>query len=350
MHLEELANETIIDVFLSLPTVSAAVNLSSTCHRFRHIFASSKRLLILREAADNEYGPLDDIVQLVTHNSSQPAHVHRDVPISKALIGSVVKAGRIAVKWEQMYVYKKWKADFQNRRCLTVDERYVLRRALYRLWLFARAFHNPDQHRTLRASAPAVYDRAALLHNFSTVELAEMLDMHMILRDTISRNICPSNSAIRSKVYKRFPESTGQLLFNPHFNLLPHSWSSLDSDCYHSSANAAIHFRNKYTSSRYHEPGAEGWGDDIMHYYVVEDMLKLDPEQIMWLKENAPYKSQVEGYTRTMGEWFENNGETFVQTMQLVLQQRGGDLEEMKIAIEDGEFGIALATRRDSVV
>jgi len=350
MHMERLATETIIQVFLSVPTVAAAVNLSSTCRRLRHIFTSSKRLLILGQAAETEYGPLDDIVQLVTHNASQPAHIHRHAPLSLALIRSLVKAGQVAVKYEEIYPFKKWKSDFENRRTLTVDERLTLRKALYRLWLFTRAFHNADHHRLLRASASAVYERAALLHNFSTLELAEMLDVHNILRDTISRNICPSNHVIRARVHKRFPDCDHQLLFNPHFQFLPSAPSLFISDYYHSNINAASRFHDKYTPTRTHEPGAEGWGDDITHYYVVEDMLKLDPEQILWLKNNATFKAQVDGYVRSMGDWFENNGETFVQTMQFVLQQRGEDLQDIKIAIENGEMGVALAARKDSVV
>lgn len=350
MHFEELATETVIQIFLSVPTVGTAVNLSSTCHRFRHIFSSSKKLLILSQAAEREYGPLEDVIQLVTHNASQPAHVHRQVPISEALIHSVVRAGQVAAKWVDVYPFKKWKSDFQNRRSLEDAERFVLRRALYRIWLFTRAFHNADYPRVLRAAPPAKYERAALLHNFSTRELAEMLDAQNIIRETISRNICPSNGTVHSKVQKRCPGNNHQLLFNPHFNIDPPVTSSYVSDYYHSNVNATNRFQNKYTPTRNHEPGAEGWGDDISHYYVIEDMLKLDPEQLLWLKENAYFKGQVEAYVRSLGDWFDNNGETFVQTLQFVIAQRGEDLEDLKMAIDEGELGVALVGRRDSIM
>lgn len=350
MRFEELATETVLQIFQSVPTVSAAANLSSTCSRFHNIFSSSKKLLILSRAAEYEFGPLDDIIQLVTQNDSQPAHFHRDVPISEALVRSVVEAGRVAVKWGDTYPFKKWKSDYENRRMLTDDERFIFRRALYRLWLFTRAFHNAGHSRLMRTAVPAKNERAALLHNFSTIELAEMLDVHNILRDTISRNICPSNGTIRSKFHKRFPESNYQLLFNPAFNFAP-TQSSFMSDYYHSNINAQSKFHAKYIPTCKHEPGAEGWGDEILHYYVVEDMLKLDPGQLLWLKENAPFKGQVEAYVRGLGDWFENNGETFVQTLQFVLQQRGEEWEEFKCAVDDGESGVALTEeRRDSVV
>ena len=75
MYFDVLPNEIITQIFLSLPNISSAISLSETCHRYRNVYQSSKKLLILSEAAEAEYGPLDDIIQLVTHNSSQPAHV-----------------------------------------------------------------------------------------------------------------------------------------------------------------------------------------------------------------------------------------------------------------------------------
>ncbi|GAB7347751.1 hypothetical protein MBLNU459_g5302t1 [Dothideomycetes sp. NU459] len=343
MYLEDLPTETITQIFLNLPTVSSAVSLSSTCHRFHQIYASSKKLLILSQAAESEFGPVQDIIQLVTHNASQPAHVQRSAPLSETLIRSIVRVGRVAVKWENLYPFKKWKADYENRRIICVAERFILRRALYRLWLFTRAFHNGDNPRLLRATPMLMRERAALLHNFSTPELAEMMDVHNVIRDVVSNNVCPSNGAVRRKFHKRFPDSNYQLLFNIHLNYPPPTPSSFVSDGYfHSSQFAKSKFHSKFTPTRTHEPGAEGWGDDILHYYVVEDMLKLDPEQIIWLKENAPFKGQVETYVKGLGDWFDNNGETFMQTLEFVVQQRGEDMTDFKASVEDGELGVAL--------
>lgn len=69
--------------------------------------------------------------------------------------------------------------------------------------------------------------------------------------------------------------------------------------------------------------------------------MKLDPEQILYLRDHCPLKSQVETHVRGLGEYFVNNGETFSETMGFVVRQRGGDMEEVKLAIEDGELGVA---------
>ena len=347
MFFEDLPTETIIQVFLHIPTVSSVLGLSSTCSRFRRIFSSSRKLHILSEAVETQYGPLHDAVQLVTYNAAQPAHLVRSVPLSEALLHSVVQVGRVVARWEQLYPFKKWKADFENRRLLTYDECYLLRRALYRLWLFTRAFHTRSFPRNVRASPEATRERASLLHNFSTGELAEMLDAHNALRDTIANNVCPSNGTIRRKFQRRFPESNHQLMFNIHLNYPPPHSTFVPDGYFHSNSS----MMSKLHPSKYHEPGAEGWGDDILHYYVVEDMLKLDPEQILYLKDNCPYKTQVEGYTQDLGEWFTNNGETFCQTLAHVVVQRGGEMEELREAVRNGVVGVAVgdADRGDSM-
>ncbi|KAF2158168.1 F-box domain protein [Myriangium duriaei CBS 260.36] len=347
MLLEDLPTEILTNVFTRSPTVPSALALASTCRRLHSIFKSSKKLVILQEAAERQYGPLHDAIQLVTHNASQPAHMVRPVPISETLLRSIVQAGKVAVQWEEIYPFKKWKTDFADRRLLDDEERVVFRRALYRLWLFSRAYHNREHPRLLRASPQAMMERAMLLHNFNTGELAEMLDVHNMLRDTISNNVCPSNGTIRRKFEKRFPGSGHQLLFNIHLNYpLTNGYSNFASSdeyyIYGSPRVAESKYHSKFVPSRTHEPGAEGWGDDVLHYYVVEDMLKLDPAQILHLRNEAPLKDQVESYVRELGEWFDNNGETFCQTMAHVVVQRGGEMEEIREAVLDGMLGVAV--------
>ena len=70
--------------------------------------------------------------------------------------------------------------------------------------------------------------------------------------------------------------------------------------------------------------------------------MKLAPDQILFLREHCPLKSQVEAFVRQLGEWFGNNGQTFSETVAFVVGQRGGDVEEMKAEIEEGEMGVAL--------
>ncbi|CAI6333366.1 unnamed protein product [Periconia digitata] len=358
MLFEDLATELISHIYLSCTSVTDVLTLSSTCRRFRRIYSSSQKLSILENAAEAQFGPLEDVTQLLTHNASQPAHIFRHVPFSIALLKQIVRAGRTAEKWCHMYPFKKWKYNYEQRRLITSEEQYRMRRAIYRLWLYSRAFHTREYPREIRASKLVVQKRAGLLHNWSTSELAEIADVHNVLREVVHSNICPSNGTIARKFKKRYPDNEHSLLFNIHLNYPPACQSppvyNPFTAHYHTNSNSlSSHFHSTQTyntrnaASKYnlhpnHEVGAEGWGDDIPHYYVVEDMLKLDPEQIMWLKENAPLKGMVEGYVRGLGDWFENNGETWGQTLEWVLVERGEDISEFMSALAAGDVGIAV--------
>jgi len=351
MSLEFQPTEIITHIFLCCPDIPSVLALSATCHRFRRIYNSSQKLPILERAADAQFGPLEDIIQLVTHNASQPAHIVRTVPFSFALVRQIAHVGLVAEQWCDIYPFKKWKHNYEDRRLLTGHERLKFRRALYRLWLYSHAFHNLRFPRTARMQLPILRERAELLHNWSTEELAEMADVHSVLRDVVHSNLCPSNGTIARKFRKRHSEygHEHQLLFNIHLNYPPPPLPPFQpSSPHHNPTIPTHHFSYTRSNARYskfwptpfHEPGAEGWGDDIGHYYVVEDMMKLDPEQILWLKENAPLKQQVESYVKQQGEWFENNGETWGQTLQWVLLERGEDQGELEERVQDGEWGV----------
>lgn len=350
MLFEDLATELVVQIFLSCHSVTDVTALSSTSRRLRNIYSSSQKLPILENAAETQFGPLQDLTQLLTHNASQPAHILRSVPFSSALLKQIVHYGRVAEKWCDIYPFKKWKHNYENRRLLTSEERYRVRRAVYRYWLYSRAFHNRDNPRELRATRLILLRRAALLHNWNTWELAEIADVHAVVREVVHSNVCPSNGTIARKFKKRHPNNEQGLLFNIHLNYPP---PSQQNDNPFVVNGLSSHFNNtptytsRYAASKYslhpsHEIGAEGWGDDIPHYYVIEDMLKMDPEQILWLKENAPLKGMVEGYTRSLGDWFENNGETWVQTLDFVLNERGEDVGEFMGALRMEELGVTI--------
>ncbi|KAF1850974.1 uncharacterized protein K460DRAFT_25430 [Cucurbitaria berberidis CBS 394.84] len=356
MLFEDLATELVLQIYFSSTSVADVLTLSSTCRRFRNIFSSSQKLAILENAAELQFGPLQDLTQLLTHNASQPAHIVRNVPFSAALLKQILRTGRVAEKWCDIYPFKKWKYNYESRRLLTSEERYRLRRAVYRSWLYSRAFHNRDHPRELRATKLVLQKRAALLHNWNTQELAEIADVHDIIREVVYSNVCPSNGTISRKFKKRYPEPEHGLLFNIHLNYPPPgppSYNPFTPNTLSSHFNNTSTYTSRFASSRYsprpsHEVGAEGWGDDIPHYYVVEDYLKLDPEQILWLKENAPLKGMVESYVRCLGEssdgsnWFTNNGETWVQTLEYVLDERGEGVEDFMGAIADEGLGVAV--------
>lgn len=358
MNLCHLPTELLLQVFRFCDSISDVLHLAATNRRLHRVLSSSSKLSILMRAANTEFGPLHDIIQIVTQNASQPAHLVREASLSDALLKQVVQVGRVAQKWEAIYPVKKWKTDYESRRLLTSEEKFRLRRAVYRLWLYNRAFHVHQFDRFSRRLRNVVVERAQLLHNWTTEELAEIEDVRMVMRDVVQNHICPSNGNIQRKFHKRYPENTHPLSFNIHLNYRP---SLSDGGHFggfdHTTQNNNTFFHSHYTpassssqskqslasklrSDPFHDPGQEGWGDEIPHYYIVQDMLKLDPGQILWLRDHAPLKEHVEEYVHSLGDWFRNNGETFADTLVWVMNERGEDADEFRMAIEERDLGI----------
>ncbi|KAJ5115306.1 hypothetical protein NUU61_001065 [Penicillium alfredii] len=358
MPLEYLATELLLHIFRSCESVSDVLNLAAASRRLRRVFQSTNKLQILASAADSEFGPLHDIIQVVTQNVSQPAYVIRCPPMSDGLLKQVVQLGLVAHKWETIYPFKKWKVDYESRRSLTDNERLRLRRALYRLWLYHRAFHTQAYDRLSRNLRPVVLERAQLLHNWSTPELAEIEDLRLIMADVVQNHICPSNGTIQRKFHKRYPESSHQPTFNIHLNYpLPTSASSsfgrslfdkpIVDHGFHTAhpanfTESPAKYRSRFRNDLSHDPGFEGWGDEIPHYYIVQDMMKLDPGEILWLRERALLKEQVEEYVASLGSWFRDNGETFGDTLAFVMGERGDDDGNLHAAIAGHEMGIVV--------
>lgn len=385
MTLGRLATEILLHIFRSCDGVSDILNLAATCKRLYRLFHTlPNRLQVLANCAEAEFGPVEDIVQLVTHNVSQPVHVLREAPMTTALLRQIVRVGKVARNWESIYPVKKWKVDYESRRSLTAEERFRLRRALYRLWLYHRAFHMGFFDRFTRHLWPVIQHRAKLLHNWSTEELADVEDLRSVMCDVVQNHICPSNGAIQRKFRKRYPESNHQLTFNvqlnyPYHNDIFYNHSSnlsyrdflsgsrgdpyqldvVDDDdneqqpIMPSSVEQYFHtahptsrqkdpakYRSRFRNDLFHDPGSEGWGDEIPHYYVVQDMMKLDPCQILWLCNHAPMKQQVEDYVFSLGDWFRDNGETFGDTLEWVMKERNDDVADLRAAIDDREMGI----------
>ncbi|KOS36831.1 hypothetical protein ACN38_g12399 [Penicillium nordicum] len=362
MRIDHLATELLLHIFRSCDSVSDVLNLSVICRRLHHVLNSTSKLHILASAAETEFGPLDDIIQVVTQNESQPAHLIRHAPMSGPLLKQVIQLGLVARKWESIYPFKKWKIDFENRRSLTDEERLRLRRAVYRLWLYHSAFHSGVYDRHSRSLRHVVLERAQLLHNWSTQELAEIEDLRLVMGDIVQNHICPSNVTIQRKFRKRYPDSSHQLSFNIHLNypsLSTTSPSSYDHSLFQNGPEASIQqyfhtahpsnyaessakYRSRFRNDLSHDPGYEGWGDEIPHYYIIQDMLKLDPGQILWLRDHALLKEQVEEYIWSLGEWFRNNGETFGDTLEYVMNERGLEVEELRSAVVGRDMGIVL--------
>ena len=303
----------------------------------------------------------------MTHNASQPVHLLRPwPPQSLALLQRLLTVGRVANKLVSIYPSQKWHGTSSpSCRFLTIKESYRLRRAIYRLWLYTKAFHLSSYTRQTRLQPPIVRSRAALLRPWAAPELAEMLDAHNILRALLAYHICPSNGTVLRRYKARYPHEQNPVITPAQ----PRNGSTLRMELEYQAqffhGNPQV---SKMLSGADRRIGSamalEGWGDEIGHYYVVEDMLKLSPDHIVWLFEHVNNtaqtptsatswldgevddgllgaKDKVKGFVEAVGgEWFENNGETFGETVAFVMGQRGEEMQELRQAVEEGEMGV----------
>lgn len=369
MRFSYLPNEIILHVLQSCSTIEDVLSLASTCHHLQGILqAPSNRLPTLFAAAESQYGPLTDAIRLVTHNASQPAHAPRPAPsYSLALLRQLTSVGRIANAWVDLYPRLKWHGESSSsRRFLKVSERHALRRAVYRSWLYSVAFHTPAHDRTTRRVPPMLRQRALLLHLWPTIELAELLDLQLVYRQVLTSTITPSNATVIRKHKQRYPDDPFPLVSVTH----PGKYANMHNDfnfrsrlnTFHSTPHSShllpFAATEKYTRTQkeLHGTTLEGWGDEITHYYVLEDMLKLHPGQLLYLHSTIMAATQghfhpgqsakglVESFVAGLeggGGWFENNGETMGETIGFVIGERGGRLEEVRAAVEEGFWGIA---------
>src|SRR5271156_5726764 len=94
--LHEIPSELILSIYRSCTSIYDVLSLSLTCRRLHSLLPSSQKMSILFAAAEIEFGPLSDIIQLVTLNNSQAAHSIRDPPLSLALLQHVILTSKVA--------------------------------------------------------------------------------------------------------------------------------------------------------------------------------------------------------------------------------------------------------------
>lgn len=378
--LTTVPSELLSQMYNSLSSISDVINLSLASHHFNHHLRNSNRLPTLFAAAEREFGPLEDIAQLLTYNSSQPAHVLRKPQQSYALLRQMIPVGTVARKIEELYPARRWADNYLERRSLSADEAWRSRRAVYRYWLYCEAFQNRNYTRITRQIPQIVEERAQLLRSWTTGKnplmrrrrqyvdtctegLIEMEDLRIILEDIISTELCPTNGAAE-RSFNEHCDFIG--VRNSHWRNNFRSWNSWPPDQYtnHSFAQARSstislfhsHYADLNDKSRQDLPVPQrrklemtGWGDEISQYYVVQSMMKLSPAQIIHMHEHAVTKLDVEAYILNDcdgGEWFWDNGQTFLDTWSLVLYKRGEAPGDMRSAILNGEAGVTSAGRR----
>lgn len=310
--LTNLPMELIQKIYAECPDLQSVINLSATSRRLRAAYQSSQKLNILEKALERDFGPLYDAKQLVTYNGSQPAQHPRDPPMSMALVRELAAVGYLVKRWEGIYPILRWRTAFENRRLLYPHEAFRFRRAMYRLWLYGKAFHNPTfvglHYDEVR---PGSRDRRLdFLRQFSDDALLELTELHDMLQTMVSDELCPSDATIHLLYREQFPEHG-----MPYFG------------CYETYPR----FSSRYADLRYSmvakvdSPSqliTEAWGSFPAQQNSVEEVMKLTPDQLLHCRENLSNRAERLAYLNSMPSVLHGRRSSLCSAIEALCTQR----------------------------
>jgi hypothetical protein len=299
--IEELPTEIVQKIYMDCRDIQSVLNLSSSCHLFSGPYHGSMKLKIIERVLETQFGPLYDLIQLITFNSSQPIHLPRRPDMSIDLAARIVRFGSVIEKWETIYPSLRWRDLSEYRRVLRPHEAYRFRRAMYRMWLYGKAYHNTSFLELERPSPVAgVYPdpRITFMRKFSDDELIEMAEVHDVFHEMVSYDLCPSNAMIQRHFSQGFP---GQdiLYFGTYetYPIASMQWTELQKKV------SVLDLPLKWAG--------EAWGSFEDQCRTVERVLKLLPDELLHFRENLSGKVERSHYLKTFPETFSRNASTF---------------------------------------
>ena len=182
-----------------------------------------------------------------------------------------------------------------------------------------------------------VAERCNLLRTFSTDELLELEDVRGMLECIVSTELCPTDGDV---YWRRGGEAWNKKFYDPAGGRRAPNVAAIQNLFYDVRHDQVTHM----PANQLREQQMDGWGDDINQYHAVNDLLKLNPAQVMQLYEHAVTRHDVEHFVdEKMGSpWFWNNGETMLHTWLVVLHGRGVVMQEAKEKIDRGLAGVAV--------
>jgi hypothetical protein len=341
MALQDLAPELLIRIFESLSTVSDIVNLSLTCRYLSAILPSSQKLTIFYRALDETDGPVEEIIQLLTQNQNQSVHIRRTPPLSLALLSQVTAVARVARRYVDLYPRFRWpEGESAHRRLLSPHEARRLRRAVYRMWSYVKAFHQ-FSYRVETIESMVKEERLKLLRSWSNDELLELENLRGLMEQLLATEICPTDG----EVYSRIPEDAQQFhlsLRYPHrrpVSVIPSGYH----DLFYSSHLSETGL-NKQSVQELRLRHMQGWGSEMQNFYFIQSFLKLSPAQILWLYDNAVSRADVEGFIeqQTHDRCFFESGSLLFHDWVTLLHARNVDVQQAREAVWSGNAGIVI--------
>lgn len=222
MSITQLSTEILQKIY-EYAGVCDVIHLAQTSKKNYRAFLG-RRLHILELAMYNSYSPLPELVKLVAANEPDKSRkllsteLRRNATVNRIiqaqgvpkmtmeLIIQMVRYGKVADRWAELYPRLRWRDDSSNRRFLRPHEEERLRGAIYRYWTYSTIFHDqlfihhdPDLPRSTNDP------RLRLLRTYSTMELVQLTEFIDKMQQVIQVDLYPSNAMVRSQYLHPVP-------------------------------------------------------------------------------------------------------------------------------------------------
>lgn len=309
-NMKDLPLEMIQKIYKSCQDVRSVISLSKTCKQFHFAFEGTQKIAILELAIRRDFDPIEEAIQVVTYNESEPAHQYRDPPMSLALIKQLYTVGSAVNRWCDIWPVLRWREDTSYRRLLRDHELVRLRRAILRYWLYGLAYHSPlflslDRGYPLACTTDR---RLTFMRRYNEDEILELAEVQSVFEQMVYNDICPTNAMLQRRYLQTAP-GHDPLFFGNYetFSMHGHSGDKI-----------------RYNVSVYDLPknlAREAWGNYEHQAGTVADIMKLSPDHLLHLRELGCKKERVE-YLETLKEDFHEHPSTFRDALEAVMAER----------------------------
>ncbi|KAK6226342.1 F-box domain-containing protein [Colletotrichum tabaci] len=140
-----------------------------------------------------EHAVLASILDGGTLAKKSPLPPRRSVTLVDRDLNSLLKYCLVVRRWEELFPQLHWFTAPEDCRQLSEAERFKLRRALYRWWLYAYYFHGELPRPRSGQPEPFVNDvRVSHMRLYPTRELMELMDLFLSMKDLVRHYIYPN--------------------------------------------------------------------------------------------------------------------------------------------------------------
>jgi len=148
--------------------------------------------------------------------------------------------------------------------------------------------------------------RLTFVRQFSTDEIVEIGEMYDVLHEMVYNELCPSNAMIQKHYNQGFPGK--DILYFGSYETYPlHAWED-------GPRGAA--------SKLPRDMVYEAWGSYETQFVKVQDIMKLRPDQLLYLRNQLHCKAERLAYLNNMPEMFHRRPASLRDALEAVMAER----------------------------